>query len=289
MTPALAEERLVFFSSGGRSLAGILTLARQSNAGEQNARTILIPWGASTAPSSGVNRVRTRLARALADEGFNSFRFDYPGVGESEGDYKRPQMSTPLNAEILAACAWLRSQGLESIVIVANCFGGWSALMAAPEIEHLDGVMLVNPPVRRDHKEVRAADEPWQWWARNLKRFRLRKLLSPAYRAKYRKMLAAKSSSVAGSSGRDKRFSGAVGYLLERKIPLLIMYGDDDFRADFDAEMSNGLASEIDRVGPPTRVVMVADRLSGFGSLDTQALLLKEVIPWLHSLPRASR
>jgi pimeloyl-ACP methyl ester carboxylesterase len=283
MTTRSVEEQLVFFPCGSSNLAGVLTLAS-----EPNGRTVLIPWGASTAPSSGVNRVRTRLARKLAAEGFNSFRFDYPGVGESDGDYKRPDMSTPLTAEVLAAHTWLASQGLERIVIVANCFGGWSALMAAPDIKGLDGVMLVNPPVRRDHKEVRAADERWQWWAKNLRRFRLRKLFDPSYRAKYRKMLAAKTSSVAGSGGRDRRFADAVGHLLNRKVPVLIMYGDDDFRADFEAVMKTGLASAIERAGPPTRVVLYPDRLSGFGSLDTQALLMKEVISWLHSLSPVS-
>jgi pimeloyl-ACP methyl ester carboxylesterase len=283
VTAHTIEERLVFFPSGTSSLAGILTVPSQPNG-----RTVLIPWGTSTAPSSGINGVRARLARTLADEGFHSFRFDYPGVGESDGDYRVGQMSSPLVEEIEAACTWLAGQGLERIVIVANCFGGWSGLMAAPKLAGLEGMVIVNPPVRRDHKQVRAADEGWQWWVKRLKRFRFKKVRSAEYRAQSRKLLAAKGSSLAGTGSRDKRFSNAVRHLLDRRIPILVIYGIHDFLADFESELEQGLGAAMEQAGPPTRYVTVPVRLEGFASLDAQAFLLGEVVPWLHSLPSPS-
>ena len=286
MTKPSTEERLVFFPCGPISLAGILTVADRPNG-----RTILLPWGTSTAPSSGVNGVRTHLARTLAGEGFHSFRFDYPGVGESEGEYHVGEMSSPLIEEVQAACTWLTAQGLERIVIVANCFGGWSSLMAAPQLPGLEGVALVNPPVRRDHKQIQAGGAGWRWWAKRFKRLRLKKLFSADYRDRSRKMLAAKGSSITGTGSRDHRFSHAVEHLIERRIPVLLIYGaDHDFRPDFESELESGLGSAIAQAGSLVRVDIVADRLDarGLASLEAQALLVSEVVPWLHSLPISS-
>ena len=272
------SERPVFFPTEVGDLAGVLTVPTSANG-----IGVLIPWGSSTAPSSGINQVRAVLARELARAGFHAFRFDYPGVGESIGEYRRPEMATPFTAEVLGAAAWLGTQGLHRLAIVANCFGGWSSLMAAPRLDGLEGLFLVNPPVRRDHKEVRAAEEGLGWWLKNAKRFRIAKLRSSEYRAKYRKMLNAKRASLTGDR-RDQRFRRAVTHLIDRKVPLFIIYGDDDFRGDFEWEMANGLSELIDAAGPPTRVVLVPERLAGFRDTAAHAMLLDEVLPWLVGL-----
>ncbi len=283
MNELAVEERLVFFQCGSLSLAGILAVANRPNG-----RTILLPWGTSTAPSSGVNGVRTHLARTFAEEGFHSFRFDYPGVGESEGDYHVGEMSAPLTEEVEAACRWLTDEGFGRIVIVANCFGGWSSLMAAPKLSGLEGMALVNPPVRRDHKQIQAGGAGWRWWVKRLKRIRLKKLRSAEYRDRSRKVLAAKGSSITRTGSHDHRFSSAVGHLIDRRIPLLFIYGaDHDFRPDFESELESGLRSAIEREGSSVQVDIVPDRLDarGLASLEAQALLVNEVVPWLHRLP----
>lgn len=286
MNELAVEERLVFFQCGPISLAGILAIASRPNG-----RTILLTWGTSTAPSSGVNGVRTHLARTLADEGFHSFRFDYPGVGESEGDYHVGEMSAPLIEEVQAACNWLTEEGFARIVIVANCFGGWSSLMAAPRLSGLEGVALVNSPVRRDHKQIQAGGAGWRWWTKRFKRLRLKKLFSPDYRDRSRKMLAAKGSSITGTGSRDHRFSRAIEQLIERRIPVFLIYGaDHDFRPDFESELESGLGSAIEKAGSLVRFDIVADRLDarGLASLKSQQLLVSELVPWLHSLPISS-
>lgn len=273
------EERLVFFPCGQSSLAGILAIPPKPNG-----RTVLIPWGGGAYPSSGRNRLRARMAGTLAEEGFHAFRFDYVGVGESEGVYRKPDMAAPNTEEINAACIWLTSQGLSRIMVVANCFGAWSSLMAAPMIRGLEAMAVVNAPVRRDHLQVRAAERSWRWWFTKLKSLRLRKLRSADNRARYRKLVAAKASSLAGSGERDPRFSRAVRYLLDRRIPVLLLYGDDDFRVDLELELDRGLRAAIERAGPPTRLAIVSERLEGCASLSAQAVLMKQVIPWLREL-----
>jgi pimeloyl-ACP methyl ester carboxylesterase len=289
MTFEPIEEQLVFFPCGETTLAGILAIPM-----EPNGRTVVIPWGSGTFPSSGRNRIRARLARTLATDGFHTFRFDYRGVGESEGDYVKPHLAKPNTDEIIAACAWLTSQGLSQVVLVANCFGGWSALMAAPSIPGLKGVAVVNSPVRRDHRQVRGT---WRWWASRLKKVRLGKLRSAKHRAAYRKLVTNKASSLlrhrsrtdstgSDESGSRRSFSEAVHYLLDNGIPLLLVYGDGDFRSDLESELDNGLRKAIERVGSPTRLVTVVGRLGDLASLAAQDELLDGVIPWPRELEK---
>ena len=283
MTSEVIEEQLVFFPCGGTNLAGILAIPSEANGG-----TVLIPWGSGAFPSSGRNRIRAHLARALAAQGFHTFRFDYRGVGESDGDYRKPHLAEPNTDEILAAAAWLASEGLSHIVVVANCFGGWSSLLAAPMIPGLEGMAVVNAPVRRDHQQVRGT---WRWWASRLKKVRLGKLRSAKHRAVYRKLVATKASSLIGlrssakltgsdGSRSSKSFSQAVRYLLDHRIPVLLMYGDGDFRPDLESELDRGLRSAIEKAGPPSRLITVKGRLEGLGSLAAQEDLLNCVVPW---------
>jgi hypothetical protein len=66
MTGASFEEELVYFPCGDISLAGVLSVPA-----ETNGRAVLIPWGGRSFPSSARNRVRVRLARTLAEQGFH--------------------------------------------------------------------------------------------------------------------------------------------------------------------------------------------------------------------------
>ncbi len=241
-------ERMVFFPCDRIRLAGVLTVPAIPNG-----FTVLIPWGSGTFPSSGRARIRTRLARELADEGFHAFRFDYRGVGESEGEYRLPDMAKPNKEEIEAACAWLDSEGLHHVVIAAYCFGAWSALMAAPAIAGLAGVAIVNTPVWRDHSLVTPVNGAPGWWIKKLKRLNMHALRSPEMRSRIRRLFAFKVASLVGVTKRDDRFSTAVTYLLEQEIPLLVIYGDDDFRVDFQSELEHGLGAAIEQAGARAR------------------------------------
>lgn len=273
------HERLVFFPSGKASLAGILGVPAQPNG-----RTVLIPWGAGAFPSSARNRLRSRLARHLTDEGFHTFRFDYPGVGESDGEYRRGSVRNPYVEEVTHAYAWLQSQGLSRVSIVANCLGAWSSLMAAPQIPTLEALALLNPPVSQDHGEIMARQKPWRWWVRGMKRLRLSHLRSANRRASYRKLIAAKASSMVGREPSDLRFRKSVEQAFDRGIPILLMYGPDGFRRDFETALDNGLRETLDTLQFLTRLVFTEDRFEGLASLAVQDLVVNEVSSWLLEL-----
>ena len=285
MMSVAIDEQLVLFPSESAILAGILAVPARPNG-----YAVVLPWGASPLPSSGRNRERTRVARALAEQGFHALRFDYRGVGESDGDLRRTSMAAPHTADIIAACDWLTSQGLSRVVIVANCFGSWSSLMAAPSLPALQGIALVNGPVWRDHSQVRAS-RSWRWWTRKLREFDWSKLRSAERRAYYRKLVGTTAASLVrmvrprrlASGSNGSRYSRAVRYLLDRGVPTFLMYGDDDFRADFEWELEHGLRPLIEKV-EANRLVTVPEQLTAWGA-EAQNVVLGELLPWLRDLP----
>ncbi|MGH9894868.1 MAG: hypothetical protein ACREA0_23385, partial [bacterium] len=206
------------------------------------------------------------------------------------GQYRKPNLARPNTEEILAASAFLRSQGLERQVVIANCFGGWSTLMAAAEIDGLEGVVVMNSPVRRDHQQVHAGDGDLRWWMSKLRKLKWSALMQADRRTRYRKLLAAKATSLVGSPRASAtKFSDAVGYLIDVHIPLLLIYGTDDFRSDLEMELERGLRVRLEEAGPSTRLVIVLERLEGFASLNAQNLLIETVVPWLDQLPLTAR
>jgi pimeloyl-ACP methyl ester carboxylesterase len=280
MTDTSFAEDLVYFPCGAISLAGIL--AAPAN---PNGQAVIIPWGGGSFPSSARNRVRARLARTLAQRGFHTLRFDNIGVGESEGEYRTPDLSKPKISEIVAASAFAKSRGLDRQVLIGHCLGGWSALVAARELDGLAGVVVLNSPVGRDHQQVRAGDGDLRWWMSKLRKVKWKDLMRANRRTRYRKALVAKATALVGARGaRAAKFSDAVGDLIDRQIPLLLIYGTDDSRSDLEMELERGLRVRLEAAGPSTRLVTVRERLEGFATLTAQQLLVETVVPWLDDL-----
>jgi hypothetical protein len=103
-------------------------------------------------------------------------------------------------------------------------------------------------------------------------------------RSRIRRLFAFKVASLVGVKKRDDRFSTAVKYLLERDIPLLVIYGDDDFRVDFQSELEHGLGSAIQQAGARARLIDIEERLDGLALRSAQDALLKSVVEWSNDL-----
>lgn len=96
----------------------------------------------------GSHRQFTRLARDLAGAGFATLRFDYRGMGDSEGE---PRTFESVDDDIRAAVdALQRETGLSSIVLWGLCDGASAALMFAASDARVAGVVAVNPWARTE-------------------------------------------------------------------------------------------------------------------------------------------
>jgi alpha/beta superfamily hydrolase len=279
-----SHEELVFVPAGSQTMAGVLTVPAHPIG-----LTAIIPWGAGAFPSSARNQFRTRLAREIAELGIHAFRFDYPGVGEADGTYRTPTMARPFTDEIVAAYEWIGRQGLQRPVIIANCLGGWSVLKAVHRLPDLEGLIVFNCPVRRDHQEVRVQEAGWKWWASRLRKLHWRNLFNARHRARYTRLVKAKASAVTGVGLLSaSHFIKQVGAMARMSVPMVFVYGSDGFRADFEDAMGQGLREILAAAGPSTKAVLLSGRIEGFPTLASQDQLVELTLSWLRESVAAS-
>jgi alpha-beta hydrolase superfamily lysophospholipase len=92
----------------------------------------------------------SRLARGLAGNGFAVLRFDFTGIGQSDGDFADTTLSTNV-ADLGHATACLREQGPAPYGLVGHSMGGAAALLAAGRLPGLRSVAVIGAPSEADH------------------------------------------------------------------------------------------------------------------------------------------
>jgi len=105
------------------------------------------------------NKVVGTIARALADLGIASVRFNFRGVGGSAGSYDRGRGET---LDFLAVAQWAQIQRPgDALWLCGFSFGAWVALAAARQLP-VQQMICIAPPVGfRDFTGVPAPPCPW--------------------------------------------------------------------------------------------------------------------------------
>jgi exosortase A-associated hydrolase 1 len=143
------EERARSFACGGKWLYGVLSIPAQPAA-----RGVLIVVGGPQV-RTGSHRQFTQLARSLAQAGIPAMRFDYRGMGDSEGaprDFE--QVQDDLRAAI--DCFFAQAPGLAEVVLWGLCDGASAAALYAPDDPRVTGLALLNPWVRTEDGAAKA-------------------------------------------------------------------------------------------------------------------------------------
>lgn len=100
------------------------------------------------------HRIFVKLARRLAEQGIDSFRFDFFGSGDSEGELRDATLTAWMENS-LDAVAYLKKQGAKKIFLLGFSFGAFVAAATAPKINP-EGLILWAPifhPFERMLKE----------------------------------------------------------------------------------------------------------------------------------------
>lgn len=90
-------------------------------------------------------RVAVRIARALAAQGIGTLRFDFAGIGGSEGSLADSSFAADAG-DLIAAAAAMAAAGHAPALLVGHSFGGAAALAAAGDIPSIKAVATIAAP-----------------------------------------------------------------------------------------------------------------------------------------------
>ena len=87
----------------------------------------------------------TRIAQGLAAKGIAVLRFDFTGLGASEGDFANTNFSSNVQ-DLVAAADFMRAQLAAPALIIGHSLGGAAVLAAAADIPELKAVVTLCAP-----------------------------------------------------------------------------------------------------------------------------------------------
>jgi putative redox protein len=91
-----------------------------------------------------------RIAMALAAQGIAVLRFDFTGLGSSEGDFANTTFSSNVT-DLVRAAAHLRDTRAAPALLIGHSFGGAAMLAAAAEIPEANAVVTIAAPSDPSH------------------------------------------------------------------------------------------------------------------------------------------
>ena len=130
-----------FANTAGRQLSGVL------ERGDGLVRAWAVFAHCFTCDKTSL--AATRLSRALADRGIGVLRFDFTGLGESEGEF-----GTGLSGDIqdvVCAARAMADRGMPPHLLIGHSFGGAAVLAAAGELQAVKAVAVIGTPFDAEH------------------------------------------------------------------------------------------------------------------------------------------
>lgn len=223
------------------------------------------------------HRLYNKLARRLVGHGFTVLRFDFAGLGDSEGTVPEPLLADLYRAIQLgryvgdthAAIEWMRREtGVERIVLGGLCGGAITGLLAASHSPHVAGLFSIGLPVILDGTAVDKVATMSEGQRRSVRHKYLAKLLDPVawkrvvtlqtdFRLLWRSFVGRRHAArpgvaVAGDNG-NQAFPPALFDMLDRHRPVLLAFSGSDrlyweYKEKFADQQAPLLASFGDRL-----------------------------------------
>ncbi len=92
----------------------------------------------------------TRISRTLAAEGIAVLRFDFTGLGNSEGDFANSNFSSNID-DLLYACRFLSEHFHAPDLLIGHSLGGSAVLAAAGQMPSVKAVVTLGAPSDTTH------------------------------------------------------------------------------------------------------------------------------------------
>ena len=156
MKPAIDAREVITVEIGGIRVYGTHHKTRErkeeppSGPGEENSIGILF-LSAGVLPRAASGDAAVYWADCLAKSGFRSFRFDPPGLGDSDGDLSTSDFDTLVNSGACGSAVsgivnhLVERYKLRSVIAIGHCAGAVTALYSAAANGRIKGLILLDP------------------------------------------------------------------------------------------------------------------------------------------------
>lgn len=94
----------------------------------------------------------SRITRGLAQKGVAVLRFDFTGLGNSDGDFANTNFSSNLQ-DLIEAATYLEENYAAPTLIIGHSLGGAAVLAAAHSISSIKAVVTIGAPATAHHVE----------------------------------------------------------------------------------------------------------------------------------------
>jgi len=91
-----------------------------------------------------------QISQALANHGIAVLRFDFTGLGHSEGEFANTNFSSNVG-DLVAAAGWLRRERSAPALLIGHSLGGAAVLAAAASVPEVRAVATIGAPSDPSH------------------------------------------------------------------------------------------------------------------------------------------
>ncbi len=136
-------KNITFKNRRGQVLAGVL---HQPKSGQKSACAVFAHCFTCTKNS----KAAVRISEELAAEGIEVLRFDFTGLGQSEGDFSTTHFSSNVD-DLVDAVAHMAAIDRPPSLLIGHSLGGTAVLAAAHEIDSVVAVATIGAPADAKH------------------------------------------------------------------------------------------------------------------------------------------
>ena len=103
----------------------------------------------------------SRITRALARQGIAVLRFDFTGLGNSDGDFSNTNFSSNLQ-DLVSAAEFLEAEYEAPTLLIGHSLGGAAVLAIAQHLTSVKAIATIGAPATANHLQhlfIQARDE----------------------------------------------------------------------------------------------------------------------------------
>ncbi|MFQ6005301.1 MAG: alpha/beta fold hydrolase [Woeseia sp.] len=138
----MARQNVRFKGSDGHELAAVLDFP----AGRPRAYALFAHCFTCSKNLKAIGNI----AKSLNDAGIAVLRFDFTGLGQSEGEFADTNFSSNVG-DLLAAASYLETDHQAPTILIGHSLGGTAVLQAATHIPSAAAVVTIGSPSRPSH------------------------------------------------------------------------------------------------------------------------------------------